>query len=499
MREIDRRQFLTGLGGGLAAGAGALGALRAVSPARAEEAKVNPEAVRFAPEMETVVRWIESTGRDRILEAAVEELRRGLSYRQLLGGLFLAGIRNISPRPIGSKFHAVMVIESAHQLGLDSTQTDRLFPLFWALDNFKEAQDRDVRAGDWSLGPVKDAAVPSAGEARKRFAEAMERWDEEAADAAVAGLCRGRGPGEVMEILWPYGARDWHNLGHKVIFTAQAFRTLQTIGWEHAEPVLRSLAYGLLDGGASETAAPYAANQALASGVRDDWALGRPDAGATTELLAGFRQAKPDEAARAAVAALGKGVAPESIWDAVLLAACDLLARRPGILALHAVTVSNALHHGFGASAVPATRLLLLLQACSWIPLFREAVKERSGLPDGPRLDELKPAEGDAAPGVDEVFQEASRDRAAAARKTLAHVARTESMKAFMDAGRGLVYRKGNDTHDFKFAAAAFEEIRRAAPRWRPLLLAASAFQLPAAGEPDSPLFGKMQRALAAL
>ena len=44
-----------------------------------------------------------------------------------------------------------------------------------------------------------------------------------------------------------YGARDFRDIGHKAIYVANAWRTLQTIGWQHAEPVLRSLAYALLD------------------------------------------------------------------------------------------------------------------------------------------------------------------------------------------------------------------------------------------------------------
>ncbi len=50
-----------------------------------------------------------------------------------------------------------------------------------------------------------------------------------------------------MEALWRVAVRDQRNIGHKAIFAAQSWRTLQTIGWEHAEPVLRSLVYGMLD------------------------------------------------------------------------------------------------------------------------------------------------------------------------------------------------------------------------------------------------------------
>src|SRR3954468_11098762 len=114
--RIPRRQFLQssaalGLGTGLGLGAAS------ITPARADEVVVKPEAVRLRPEIEPVVRWIEETPRDKILDTAVGHRKGGLPLLDLLAGLFLAGIRNIKPRPVGFRFHAVMVIHSADLLG----------------------------------------------------------------------------------------------------------------------------------------------------------------------------------------------------------------------------------------------------------------------------------------------------------------------------------------------------------------------------------------------
>src|SRR5262249_52102710 len=192
------------------------------------------------------VRLLEETPRERALEVAIAQLKKGLSYKNLLAGLFLAGIRNIKPRPVGFKFHAVMVINSAHVLGQSASASERLLPLLWALDNFKASQAQDVKEGDWVLGPVDSSRLPKAHRARNEFVRAMDEWDASAADAAVAALCRGSGAAETMEPLWRFALRDQRNIGHKAIFAAQSWRTLQTIGWEHAEPVVRSLVFGLL-------------------------------------------------------------------------------------------------------------------------------------------------------------------------------------------------------------------------------------------------------------
>jgi hypothetical protein len=95
MKPIERRNFLRGISGSLFAGSALWTTLGRLAPLRAEDARVTPEVVQLRPEMEAVARWIEKTPRDQILTVAVEALKKGLPYRQLLGGLFLAVLRNI--------------------------------------------------------------------------------------------------------------------------------------------------------------------------------------------------------------------------------------------------------------------------------------------------------------------------------------------------------------------------------------------------------------------
>ncbi len=75
----------------------------------------------------------------------------------------------------------------------------------------------------------------------------METWDEDAVDSAITGLARSAGTNEVFELFYRFGCRDFRSIGHKAIFVANARRTLECMGWQHAEPVLRSLAYALLN------------------------------------------------------------------------------------------------------------------------------------------------------------------------------------------------------------------------------------------------------------
>ena len=137
MMPILRRDVLRGLTG--AAVYGAAGTLTSPFLLSRAEAQVTPDIVRFRPEVEPLVALIERTARDRCAEMAVEQLRRGVSYRQLMAALFLAGIRNVNPRPPGFALHCVFVIHSAHLISMEAPADSRLLPIFYALDNFKAA------------------------------------------------------------------------------------------------------------------------------------------------------------------------------------------------------------------------------------------------------------------------------------------------------------------------------------------------------------------------
>ena len=68
--------------------------------------------VRLQPEIEPLVKLIENTPRQRLLEKIGQRVKDGVSYREILAGLFLAAIRNVQPRPaVGFKFHAVLLGE----------------------------------------------------------------------------------------------------------------------------------------------------------------------------------------------------------------------------------------------------------------------------------------------------------------------------------------------------------------------------------------------------
>jgi hypothetical protein len=510
---VNRREFVSqSLKAGLVAGLGDLAFVQQLPPVRAADAKVTPEVVQLSPDTEPLVRLIEETPRDKLLEAAGAKVREGTSYGRLLGALLLAGVRGIKPRPVGFQFHAVLVVNSAHLASLAAPDADRWLPLFWALDNFKssQAKNKTDNAG-WMMPPVAEGKLPSATQAKKRFVEAMDRWDEEGADAAVASLVRNAGATEVIELFWRYGARDFRDIGHKAIFAANSWRALQTIGWRHAEPVMRSLAFAMLEhrekGNPAEQDLepdrPWRENIKRAGKIRDDWTQGKATPSAATDLVAALRTASPSDAAEKVVELLNKGVSPASVWDGLFLRAGELLMQQPGIGGLHCVTSTNALHYAYTASGNDETRRMMMLQGASFLPMFREFMRGSTGrgkLDEARKIDVLEKAELKATgpEAIEEIMADVSKDKVSAARKVLALLERKDGAPdGLMAAARRLIFLKGTDSHDYKFSSAALEDYYHATPAWRARFLASSVFWLKGSGDRDNGLVKRARAALA--
>src|ERR1051326_5004399 len=157
----SRRWFLkTAVTAGATVGLGDLSFLGRLPRISAAEADLDTKFWRFHADIEPLVRFLEDTPRERLLEEVAWRIKHGLGYRELLAALLLAGVRNIQPRPVGFKFHAVLVVNSAHLASLASSDSDRWLPIFWALNQFKISQAANETQGSWRLGPVDEAAIP---------------------------------------------------------------------------------------------------------------------------------------------------------------------------------------------------------------------------------------------------------------------------------------------------------------------------------------------------
>jgi hypothetical protein len=492
-----RRDFLkSSAEAGLLLGCVTPQALAALAPQERGQAKVTPDLVRFTPDVEPIVRLIEETPREKCFDMMVEQLRCGLPYRNFLAALFLAGVRDVKPHPVGFKFHCVLAIHSANQLSLDAVSEDRLLPLFWALDQFKGSQN-DRRQGNYHM-PKLTGTLPSPEKAADEFHAAMQAWDEERANRAVAAFVRSRGADEVVEAMFRYGARDFRDIGHKGIFVANSWRTLQTIGWRHAEPTMRSLVMALLDVGRDGAGESHDDGDYLKNVERAQRALPRlpatwtgpgHDDGATRDLLEAMRTASVGDACDRLLTQLESGkTEAQGAWDAVHLASGELIMKQPKIQGIHAVTSTNALHYAFRTAANPETRLLLLLHGVAWMGRFRESMQSGGFRPV--KITELpvETVSADPARGAAEVLELIGPNTPTAAARAFALAKRHPEPEAYTKMARRLIFRKGTDAHHYKYAAAVFEDYDLVSPQWRPHMLATSVYYLRGSNDPDSKL-----------
>jgi hypothetical protein len=472
------------------------------------DAEVTPDVLKFSGEIEPLVALIERTPRDKCAEMAVEQLRSGVSYRQFLAALFLAGVRNVNPRPPGFALHCVFVVHSAHLISLEAPPDARLLPLFFVLDDFKASQDRDARApvGDYTMRELR-GALPSPDRAAADLTAAMEAWDPEGAERAIVSLARSRTGGEVFGMLWRYGARDYRNIGHKAIFTANACRTLHAVGWQYAEPVLRSLVLAQLDFKRDQKLNGYAlADQCYEGNLKraksmPRWESGAADPQATRSIVAAIRQASPGEACADVAARLAKGQAtPASVWDAVHLAGAELRVRaRKGaaLASIHSVTSTNALHYAWLTASDPADRALLLLQAVGWMGQFRTASSARpDDLREFPIFD-LAPA-AESAP-LTEIYAGISAKPDEAASRVMRLATDPQARRAYLSGAIRLSAAKANEVHYYKYLAALIEDLPLVSPAWQPHLLAATAYYVKGSTDPDPAPMKQAKEAMRAL
>ena len=500
-----RRRFLqSAAAGGTALGLGSLAFLKGLPPVSAQQARVSPGLARLDAGIEPLVRLIEDTPQSDLLEHVAQRIRRGTSYQEVVAALFLAAVRNVQPRPgVGFKFHAVMVVNAAHLTSLSAPESDRWLPIFWALDEFKTSQTEEQKASGWRMAPVDEHTVVPARMAKQAFIDAMENWDDKKADGAVVGLARSAGPAQIYELLYRLGARDFRDIGHKAIFVAMSWRTLQFIGWQHAEPVLRSIAFALLHHDLKDTTParsddeadrPWRRNQELAAKMGPQWMGGSLDDGAARDMLDVLRHGSNNDACEKAVQLVGRGVSPQSVWDAVFVSSGELLMREPSIVMVHAVDTASALRYGFQAAFDEHTKKMLLLQGCAFMPMFRARMTRKAA---SVSIDDVTPlAFQQPSRAIDEILSDVSTDRMSAARKVREYLGNGGSVQDLMNAARRLIFLKGDNAHDYKFSAAVLEDYFNVSPAWRGRFLATSVFNLRGSGDRDNALVERTRTAL---
>jgi hypothetical protein len=486
--QMTRRHFLTAATSGVLLGLGDLSDFAHLAGAEPPKAKNVPWQLQYGAEIEPLVRLMEETPREKCVEVMAEKLRGGLTYRQFMAGVFLAGLRNGGDT---GYYHCVYVVHSANQLGLDAPVGERLLALFGALDVFKDWQrPRADEPGKFGHQPIPNK-LSSPDKALRQFHEALKVPDYDAAEAAIIPLVRSEARQRIFDLIAQYGFR----VGgvHPWIFASNAWRCLGEIGWEHTEPVLRSLVRHI--GGDLDWYQPLREQAGKTFGALPaDWAQASAEPGLTRELLAVMRTGNDTEAFNLSMRSLIKGKARAgALWDAVHLAAGEAFLRGDPGNALHSNTGLNALHFAFQTAGDPETRLQVLMRAVTFMCHPRSAYPAKKS---PVTITELAPLSIPESPeqAAAEICVMATKDGAVG--KAFALAQRHPDTSAYWQTKRREVFMTASDAHPYKFLAAIWENTRNVSARWRPHLMAAAIGQTEGGVPPDSPLMVQAREAV---
>jgi hypothetical protein len=455
-----------------------------------------------------LLKLLEESPRQNLPRELARRIRQGLRYEDLLAALSLAAVRNVQPYPdVGFKYHSVMVLRSINSATEHLTSVDKWLPIVWATDYFKETQAQERATSGWHLPTRPATSVSTAPAARRALIAALDNWDRDAADAAIVSYAQAARPDEIFALLFPYGARDLREIGHKAIVVSNAHSLIALLGSAYAEPILRSTVAALQNSDADPNPAshdlqpdrPWRQNQKQLREIPRSWRQGRNDPGARVELHAALYLVSEEEAGAAVVEMLRRGVSPEAIWQVLFDTAAELYMHQPSILSLHAQTTANALHYAYRVCGNEQTQRLVLLQCAAFIAMFRQltdATRPDFSLESLQRL----PLDGPSIDAIDELFRDVSAGRRLqAAGKALGYLQSGGDGEALIARARHNCVYGADEPHDYKFSEAVFDNYSHLSDSaWRCRFLSANMAHFKSRAEQPGPVVAEMLELLQA-
>lgn len=414
------------------------------------------------PAFQRIVSELIDSPRDKIFETCTELLRIH-SSDTVLATILSADVRVIAPDS-GGDLHAALAIHASRHLSQSLPPRLRLVPIYHAANALKFRQSRQVNGP--LIGKAEAPNAVSEAAARAGFDAAMAAWDPEEADRAVVDLFENLPTQEAAEQIMRWGARETGNIGHGVIWFALGIQSLDALGWQFAQPVLRSMARDMVGSKTSGMADYYQRHRAELSAVArlhlDDR---RTDDGVTRELVAEVRRGNTGSASRLVLNLIKAGAPIQSLWDGFALAGCEHLLRLGAGFALHRFDGMNALHHLYSRAKDPLTKATTLVQTAAFMASF-ELPQAGIDIFELQRRDVRRP---------DEVFRSIDKDPGQAASSVLGWLAGGGSQDVLQRRAEELTVLKAHrvDEHNYKFPVAVIEETQRASPQWKPYVFAA--------------------------
>lgn len=421
--------------------------------------------------------------RDEALIKLARALRGGgLGTPALRRAVHDLGVREVVPLETFRGPHHILVCLGAAtfmETALGNSR-ERFLPLLWAAGFLRDGMDQKNRPRHRVL---ELRSLPEDSAAAGALTKALEDFDGPRAEGAVAALCRTQRSPVAAQIMLHYGARDFREIGHKIIHVVEGTQRLPS--GADRELAYRSVALTLCLRDAAEGYDADSAWPVNRERARVNLEPGRYDNEAITRLLAAMRTADPIDASAEALAWRSRDASAESIMDAVDLFGAELMFNNPtSVEALHAVTSAHADRTALLALEDPRHRAIHLLQSVARAVSFRDYVRfwTSKGRPPAASAMVIESLESsplgdieDLASGFGSATTPARMD---VARRTLAAASVDAGALRLLHACHRSAALRTQNIHDLKLSAAVAETAGRLAPGWRARYLAACSARL---------------------
>jgi hypothetical protein len=318
MMNRDRREFLADVGKGmLIASVGpALAADLGVSSAFADD---EPKRLLFG-DREPLVALMQDTPADKLLPILVDKLKAGTDLKTLVAAGALANARAFGGGDYDG-FHNFMALMPSYQMARALPEERRPLPVLKVLyRNAPGGHDNEV------LKPVTPATLPKDRPGGDVLREATRAHDVDRAERVLATLAKGS-VDELFNQL-QMSVQDEVDV-HRIVLPWRAWVMLELTGKEHALTLFRQSVRHCIDQQVEvRENHPESAIRTLLPKLLDQYKLlGRPlgkrkAEDAWVERLADtLRRSDRPRSADAVAAALGEGMSPEDVGEAISLAA----------------------------------------------------------------------------------------------------------------------------------------------------------------------------------
>ena len=333
MARNTRREFLGDVGRGmLLAGLGTtLASDLGIGRIYADDAD---KALNFG-KLEPLVALMQDTEPNKLTALLIEKLKSGTDLRTLTAAGALANARTFGGHDyIG--FHTFMALAPAFRMSQELPTALQPLPVLKVLyRNANRIQEFGGREKE-VLHPIQPAPIPAGVHSGEYLREIARRGDIEGADRAFATMTQGP-IGEAFNHL-QFEVEDEVDV-HRVVLSWRAFDTLEIAGKEWANTLLRQSVHycAKTERQMDDRKYPKSPIRTVLPALLDQYKLLGKSTGQKSgddawlgQLAKTIFSGTREQAADAAAQAISEGYAPESIGEAISLAANMLVLHDPG-------------------------------------------------------------------------------------------------------------------------------------------------------------------------